>query len=150
MSEENAQKKNKFRPVVFGCLIPSAGFLAEPRIEQRISNVEKKILEHASDSYDPDTTVMALFSMETAIRNAGNFEQLTEYIVQESPEKVAPEIQLLKYRFFNVYKKLLSNKDSEADAKSIYRTAQGALLDFASTVDPLAFTYSRVLRHTAP
>ena len=27
MSEENAQKKNKFRPVVFGCLIPSAGFL---------------------------------------------------------------------------------------------------------------------------
>lgn len=168
MSEENAQKKNKFRPVVFGCLIPSAGFLvlaiiaalllsraeppgkkpeyiksAEPRIEQRISNVEKKILEHASDSYDPDTTVMALFSMETAIRNAGNFEQLTEYIVQESPEKVAPEIQLLKYRFFNVYKKLLSNKDSEADAKSIYRTAQGALLDFASTVDPLAFTYSR-------
>lgn len=116
---------------------------AEPRIEQRISNVEKKILEHASDSYDPDTTVMALFSMETAIRNAGNFEQLTEYIVQESPEKVAPEIQLLKYRFFNVYKKLLSNKDSEADAKSIYRTAQGALLDFASTVDPLAFTYSR-------
>lgn len=175
MSEENAQKKNKFRLVVFGCLIPSAGFLvlaiiaalllsraeppgkkpeyiksAEPRIEQRISNVEKKILEHASDSYDPDTTVMALFSMETAIRNAGNFEQLTEYIVQESPEKVAPEIQLLKYRFFNVYKKLLSNKDSEADAKSIYRTAQGALLDFASTVDPLAFTYSRVLRHTAP
>lgn len=168
MSEENAQKKNKFRPVVFGCLIPSAGFLvlaiiaalllsraeppgkkpeyiksAEPRIEQRISNVEKKILEHASDSYDPDTTVMALFSMETALRNAGNFEQLTEYIVQESPEKVAPEIQLLKYRFFNVYKKLLSNKDSEADAKSIYRTAQGALLDFASTVDPLAFTYSR-------
>ncbi|MEI3005231.1 MAG: hypothetical protein V8T87_11510 [Victivallales bacterium] len=168
MSEENAQKKNKFRPVVFGCLIPSAGFLvlaiiaalllsraeppgkkpeyiksAEPRIEQRISNVEKKILEHASDSYDPDTTVMALFSMETALRNAGNFEQLTQYIVQESPEKVAPEIQLLKYRFFNVYKKLLSNKDSEADAKSIYRTAQGALLDFASTVDPLAFTYSR-------
>lgn len=67
MSEENAQKKNKFRPVVFGCLIPSAGFLvlaiiaalllsraeppgkkpeyiksAEPRIEQRISNVEKR------------------------------------------------------------------------------------------------------------
>lgn len=116
MSEENAQKKNKFRPVVFGCLIPSAGFLvlaiiaalllsraeppgkkpeyiksAEPRIEQRISNVEKKILEHASDSYDPDTTVMALFSMETAIRNAGNFEQLTEYIVQESPEKSLPK-----------------------------------------------------------
>lgn len=168
MSEANAQKKNKFRPIIFGCLIPSASFLilaiiavlllswaespgkkpeyiksAEPRIEQRISDVEKKILEHASASYDPDTTAMALFSMENALRNAGNFEQLTEYIVQESPEKVAPEIQLLKYRFFNVYKKLLSNKDSEADAKSIYRTAQGALLDFASTVDPLAFTYNR-------
>ncbi len=168
MSEENVQKKSKLRLVVLGCLIPSALFLvlvivtvlllsraespgetpgyiksAEPEIEQRINDVEEKIREHASGSYDLDTTIMALFSMETALRNAGTFEQLTEYIVQESPEKVAPEVQLLKYRFFNVYKKMLSDKDSEEEAKSIYKTAQGALLDFVSTVDPLTFTYSR-------
>ena len=127
MSEENAQKKNKFRPVVFGCLIPSAGFLvlaiiaalllsraeppgkkpeyiksAEPRIEQRISNVEKKILEHASDSYDPDTTVMALFSMETAIRNAGNFEQLTEYINRGQDYDYIRKIYSVNIVYFNL------------------------------------------------
>ena len=99
-------RKSKLRLVVLGCLIPSALFLvlvivtvlllsraespgetpgyiksAGPEIEQRINDVEEKIREHASGSYDLDTTIMALFSMETALRNAGTFEQLTEYIV---------------------------------------------------------------------
>ena len=169
MAEENVPNKKKFSPAAGGCLIFSGIFLlllvfcvlllvrpwkqdekpeyireAEPRVEQRIARMEKKLLAGAAPQYDPDTTAEALFAMETALREAGNFEQLTEYIVQDSPEKVAPEVQLLKYRFFNVYKNLLSNRASEAELKSLYHTARDALLDFASVVDPLAFSYSRV------
>ena len=169
MSENNAPKAKKSHPFAVGCLILCAVPLllltaalllhsgvfrqnedvpeyirsARPRVEQRMSELERQILANAEGNYDPDTTISALFSMENALRKAENFEQMTEYIVQDSPEKVAPEIQLLKYRFFQLCRKQLSNRETEKELNSLYSTARSALLDFASSVDPFGFTYNR-------
>lgn len=130
---------------VFSMKEESPAFIrsAQSHVDQKMSELEKQIIGNAAAAYDLDMTVSALFALESALKQSENFEQLTEYIVQKSPEKVAPEIQLLKYRFFQIYRKLLSIRETDAEQKSLFNTARSVLLDFASSVDPLTFSYNR-------
>lgn len=101
---------------------------AEPKVEEIQRQVAQKISEKRGD-YDIDQTVMALYSIEKALAEAKNFESLTPFILQKQSDLVAPEIANLKYRFFNVYKKMLEAKDKVAEMDSIYKVTSGALSD---------------------
>lgn len=143
--------KNKI--ALFGCIIPLGFFFllsiflafwlhpgknppirppfiksAEPKVEEIQKQFSQKISENKID-YDIDQTVMALYSIEKALAEAKNFESLTPFILQKQSDMVAPEIANLKYRFFNVYKKMLEAKDKVAELDSVYKVTSGALSD---------------------
>ncbi|OGV56031.1 MAG: hypothetical protein A2017_13640 [Lentisphaerae bacterium GWF2_44_16] len=119
---------------------------AAPQIEQKQEDVSKKKQKEAAareeqlPNYDLDQTVMGLFSIEQALQKAKNFEELTPFILQKESDLVAPEILELKYRFFNIYKKLLQSKDELEEMNSIYNVTSGSLLDLISTVDYTKFS----------
>ena len=101
---------------------------AEPKVEEIQKQLALKPPEKKNE-YDIDQTVMALYSIEKALAEAKNFESLTPFILQKQSDLVAPEIANLKYRFFNVYKKMLEAKDKVAEMDSIYKVTSGALSD---------------------
>jgi tetratricopeptide (TPR) repeat protein len=101
---------------------------AEPKVEETQRQFALKLSEKKS-KYDIDLTVMALYSIEKALAEAKNFESLTPFILQKQSDLVAPDVANLKYRFFNVYKKMLEAKDKVAETDSIYKVTSGALSD---------------------
>lgn len=107
---------------------------AEDEVAEQLEQVEKKVKTKKQAEYDPDQTIMALFSIEKALKEAQNFEELTPFIVQQENDLIAPDVARLKYRFFNVYKKFLEAEDELSEHKSIYNITSGALLDIASMV----------------
>ena len=159
ISSKAASLLRSFIPwMVWGCLVPAGSLLviaialavflhfhrpqlqppkfikdAEPKIEER----QKEIAEAQKlpVSYDVDSTISALFSMEQVLAKAKNFEELTSYIVQRDSGLVAPDVLALKCRFFDIYSRLLQSKDELQDMDSMYGTIGGALLDVASISD---------------
>lgn len=153
---------------VLGCLIPSAVLLflailfaagvryfdpgnrppayvreAEERVEKKMAELEVKAASPGNVS-DPDATISALFGMEQAMLHAKDFEDLTgQYILQEDSDRVSPDVQALKYRFFNLYKNLLREKDALEESKSLYETASGAVLELFSVIDPVGLSVDR-------
>ncbi len=151
--------KNRFKKLfLWGCFTPLAVFIvliliifavryfgggnqpppeyiqaAEKTVEER-QKILKKEIQTPSKDYDLDQTVMALYSIEQALADSQNFEDLNKLILQKDNELVAPEIQELKYRFFDIYKHLLEAKDELAESESIYKQTTGTFLDLASTV----------------
>jgi hypothetical protein len=101
---------------------------AETKVEEIQKQVTQNFFEKKND-YDIDQTVMALYSIEKALAEARNFESLTPFILQKQSGLVAPEIANLKYRFFNVYRKMLESKDKVAEMDSVYKVTTGALSD---------------------
>lgn len=101
---------------------------AELKVEEIQKQVTQNFPEKKND-YDIDQTVMALYSIEKALAEARNFESLTPFILQKQSGLVAPEIANLKYRFFNVYRKMLESKDKVAEMDSVYKVTTGALSD---------------------
>ncbi|MCX6983662.1 MAG: hypothetical protein NT118_02775 [Lentisphaerae bacterium] len=101
---------------------------AEPKVEETQKQFALKLSEKKNE-YDIDQTVMALYSIEKALAEAKNFESLTPFILQKQSDLVAPDVANLKYRFFNVYKKMLEAKDKVAETDSIYKVTSGALSD---------------------
>ncbi len=83
--------------------------------------------------YDIDQTIKALFSIEAALAEAENFEDLTAFILQKDSDQVAPDVLKLKYDFFNLYKNLLSIEDEYNELTSIYNVTTGTLLDLLAT-----------------
>jgi len=151
---------------VWGCLVPSGSLLviiiaiaifmhfhhpelkppkfvseAAPKIEER--QKELAAPQKAAAPYDIDSTIAALFSMEQALSKANNFEELTKYILQKDSNLVAPDALALKYRFFDIYSRMLQSKDELKDIDSMYHTFSGALLDMASISDIKTMTLSR-------
>lgn len=107
------------------------------KVDERLAAIDARAkLRKDGVDYDPDRTVMALFSIEKALKEAKSFDELTEFIVREDSELVAPDVAKLKYRFFNIYKKMLDAEDRKEEMDSIYRMAAGVLLDLASAFDP--------------
>jgi tetratricopeptide (TPR) repeat protein len=101
---------------------------AEPKVEA----IQRQFTERHpgnKNDYDIDQTVMALYSIEKALSEAKNFESLTPFILQKQSDLVAPEIANFKYRFFNIYKKMLEAKDKVTEMDSIYKVTSGALSD---------------------
>lgn len=160
-------RRPRFHWSIYGCLIPSiiimltpfvAALLiylmipsakvpeyvakAEPKVEKKLEQIRNEPPVDNVKS-DLDSTVSALYSMEQALLKAKNFEQLTDYIVQENGSNVAPEVRMLKYRFFNIYKKLLTTKDSIAETESLYNTSKNTIVDIASVIDPMLLTYDK-------
>ena len=86
-----------------------------------------------SGDYDIDQTIKALFSIEAALAEAENFEDLTAFILQKDSDQVAPDVLKLKYDFFNLYKNLLSVEDEYNELTSIYNVTTGTLLDLLAT-----------------
>jgi len=113
---------------------------AAPKVEER-----QRLLpaDPKSASYDIDSTVSALYSMEQALAKAKSFEDLTKFIVQKDSDLVAPDVVNLKYRFFDIYRRLLQSQDDLKDMDSLYDAAGGALLDIASITDVKTFSLSR-------
>ena len=107
----------------------------EEEVDEHLEKIENKIIiKNTQKTYDPDQTVMALFSIEKALSESTNFEELTPFILQKDSDLVAPDVAKLKYRFFNVYKKLLEDKDEIAEQESIYNITSGALTDIFSVI----------------
>ena len=111
---------------------------AAPSVDRqlRVLNKKKTSLKNESpaSSIDLDETVTALFSIEKTLSEAKSFEELTPFILEKEPRLVAPEVAALKYRFFNLYKELLSVKDEMDERRSIYEITTGALTDLAGVV----------------
>lgn len=107
---------------------------AESDVREKLQQVEKRFKSNKKAAYDPDQTVMALFSIEKAFKDSENFEELTPFIIQQENDLVAPDVAKLKYRFFNVYKKFLEAEDELEEQESIYNITTGALLDIAGMV----------------
>jgi tetratricopeptide (TPR) repeat protein len=113
--------------------------VAEKKVVKRQKSVQlrqKKLLKSSNPriGYDPDQTVMALFSIEQALKNAKTFKELTSLILQKDSELIAPEVAELKYRFFDIYKDLLRAEDDLSEQQSLYNITSGALLDMFSAV----------------
>ena len=112
---------------------------AKPQVEAKKEKISDKLSlskdSDKSNTYDLDETVRALFSIELALDKAKNFEDLTQFIVQDDPELASPEVLALKYRFFKVYGELLDSRDSVKEMNSLYNITSGALLDLVSTVN---------------
>lgn len=107
----------------------------EDKVEESIAQIDQKIKNIGNQkSYDPDQTVMALFSIEKVLTESTNFEELTPFIIQKESDLVAPDVAKLKYRFFNVYKKLLEDKDELDDLESIYNITSGAVTDILGVI----------------
>ncbi|MFA6292286.1 MAG: hypothetical protein WC637_10915 [Victivallales bacterium] len=121
---------------------------AEPKVEEIRKEFIRKLPEKKNE-YDIDQTVMALYSIEKALAEAKNFESLTPFILQKQSDLVAPEIANLKYRFFNVYKKMLEAKDKAAEMDSIYKVTSGALSDIAGMTGYDLVTGVRIDREQA-
>lgn len=155
---------------VRGCLIPSSVLLAiallfmavlwvfspgdqppktiaqaDRQIQKRMENLEKKLQDPRNlQPVDQDATISALFAMERAMQNAKNFDELTEqYILQAGSDRVSPDVQLLKYRFFNIYKKILKERDTINDARSLYDATTDTALAFFSAFDPVMLSVDR-------
>lgn len=122
--------KNQVEPPAF---IADAAPRVE-RVQERLAERREKL---ASDEkgYDLDQTVQALFGIERSLREAKNFEDLTDFILQRDSDKVAPDVARLKCRFFNIYKNMLDARDELEEINSIFNVSTGALLDLVSTVN---------------
>ena len=158
---EPAENSKAGRWLVLGCLAPLLGmtlifvFLAvwryadmrqpeppsyitsaEANVKRELRGLKKKklIKSKIEPKPDLDQTVMALFSIEKALDDAKSFEELTPFILQKEPALVAPDVAALKYRFFNIYKDLLSTNDEMEDVRSIYEMTAGTLSDLAGVV----------------
>ncbi|MCK5844869.1 MAG: hypothetical protein KAG97_09195, partial [Victivallales bacterium] len=158
---EHVENSKAGRWLVLGCLAPLLGmtliFIAlavwryagtgqpEPpsyitsaaaNVERELCGLKKKKLVKSKIEPKPDLdqTVMALFSIEKALNDAKSFEELTPFILQKEPALVAPDVAALKYRFFNIYKDLLSANDEIEDSRSIYEMTAGTLSDLAGVV----------------
>lgn len=109
---------------------------AESSVKHELKSLKKKTAEKSKTIPKPDLdqTVTALFSIEKALDEAKNFEELTPFILQKEPALVAPDVAALKYRFFNIYKDLLSANDDMKDSRSIYEMTAGTLSDLAGVV----------------
>ena len=105
----------------------------EPKVAKRLEEIDKRA-GHAGNKYDIDQTIMALFSIEKALKEAKTFEELTPFILRKDSDMVAPDAAKLKYRFFNVYKKILDAQDDSDEAKSLYDTTSDAIKSVASVV----------------
>lgn len=122
---------------------------AEKQVKQQQAKLQKRrttLPDKSETVYDPDQTAMALFSIEKALAEAGNFEELTALVLQKDSDLVAPEVAELKYRFFNIYKDLLRAQDDFNAQKSLYNIAAGALLDVFSAVK-IDFSTSPAIDH---
>ncbi len=119
----------------------------EPQVEKKLKKIEEKkkklSLSKQEPAYDLDQTARALYSIEKALLEAKNFEDLTPLILQKDSDKVPPDVAELKYRFFNIYKKMLESQDELSETNSIYNVASGALLDVLSSVDSMTFSVNR-------
>ena len=107
---------------------------AEKKVEKRIEELNSKAAHLKKSDYDIDTTVMTLFSIEKALKNSENFEQLTSFVIQKDSDLAAPDVTALKYRFFNIYKKLLDDNDDMENISSIYKVTSDALTDITSVI----------------
>ncbi len=109
------------------------------RNEEEISRRRKLFSNNNKKKYDLDQTVMALFSIERALTGAGNFQDLTPYIVQKESDRVAVDVAELKYRFFNIYKRILDAQDELGELGSIYNVTAGTVIDVAGIIgfDPV-------------
>ncbi len=121
---------------------------AEAKVEEIQKEFIRKLPEKKNE-YDIDQTVMALYSIEKALAEAKNFESLTPFILQKQSDLVAPEIANLKYRFFNIYKKMLESKDKAAEMDSIYKVTSGAFSDIVGMTGYDLVTGVRIDREQA-
>ncbi len=167
VSDKAASSLKAFIPwTVWGCLVPSGSVLvisialalflhfhrpqiqppgfvkdAAPTVEKREQALASA--KAASADYDIDSTVSSLFAMEQSLAKAKSFEEITNYITQRDSALVAPEVLALKYRFFDIYSRLLQSEDELKDMNSMYGTVGGALLDMASISDIKTMSLSR-------
>lgn len=120
---------------------------AEAKVQvktQELTERQKKLLlENDKKGYDIDETIKALFSIEKGMKDAKNFEELTEFIMQKDSDQVAPEVMKLKYRFFNIYKNMIDAQDGLEEINSLYNVSTGALLDILSSFDYTILTVNR-------
>lgn len=123
-----------FWPVVYDSSEPDFIRKAVPRVERQQDEIRGKISAGKME-YDIDQTITALFSIEKALTEAKGFDDFSQFILRKDSDLVAPDVRELKYRFFNIYKRLLDAKDEMDEMKSVYNVAGGALLDIVSTVD---------------
>ncbi|HBC88913.1 MAG TPA: hypothetical protein DCZ94_18375 [Lentisphaeria bacterium] len=121
---------------------------AEPKVEEIEKDLKQKLPSEKKD-YDIDQTVMALYSIERALSEAKNFNELTPFILQRESDLVAPDAATLKYRFFNVYKKLLESKDKIDEMDSIYKITSGAITDIAGITGSDFITGMKIDREQA-
>ena len=105
----------------------------EPEVAKRLEEIDRRA-EKAGQRYDIDQTIMALFSIEKALNEAKTFEDLTPFILRKDSDMVAPDAARLKYRFFNVYKKILDARDDSEEAKSMYDAMADAVKSVASVI----------------
>jgi len=109
----------------------------EAAVSKRLEEIDERAAARKKAEkpvYDIDQTAMALFSIEKALSEAKTFEQLTPFILQKESDLVAPDAAKLKYRFFNVYKKILDAKDDSDETESIYDATTNAIKSVSSVV----------------
>lgn len=115
-------------------------FSSEPRKEPSfVRDVEKKITEEEanlrnkdSENYDIEATVSALYSIEKALKESAGFEELSSFIVGRHTEFVAPEVILLKHKFFLSFKNLIDTKNQIDEMNSVYKVSSSIMLDLLS------------------
>jgi len=100
--------------------------------EEKLDEMEKPGDKAVRDKYDIEQTVMALYSIEKALKESSSFEDMTEFIVSSQSEHVAHDVRLLRAKFFNAYKNLVEARDRIAEMESLYKTTSGAMLDLLS------------------
>lgn len=96
--------------------------------EKKITEQEKDV-EDKSPKYDIDKTMSAIYSIEKALAESKNFDQLTEFIVGDDCELVAPDVIKLKYKLFDSYKDILDSKDRIDELESLYSVAMRGISD---------------------
>jgi len=113
---------------------------AATKVDENFNRLEKikPLINTESYKYDIDQTVMALYSIEKALAEAKNFDELTSFILQNDSGLAALDVAELKYRFFNIYKNILEAEDDLGEMKSVYNIASGTLLDIISSYDYLS------------
>lgn len=107
----------------------------ETKVDERVKELDKRIrLMPDNRKYDLDQTVMALYSIEKTLSEVTNFEDLTPFILQRDSDMVAPDVSKLKYKFFNIYKKMIESQDDLEEINSIYKVTTNAITDIAGVV----------------
>lgn len=120
---------------------------AAQQLDQRLAKAKAQAQE--SKRYDLDETIRALYGIEKAMDEAKNFEQLTPFIVQSEGAKVAPDVEKLKLKFFDVYKDVLDQRDDIREMDSAYTVFKGAAEDLFSFVGTDVITGVKIDREQA-